>query len=623
MGEPSDLIKQPANKAQEVASSEEKFPTRAEASASDTEQAAASASASDAGATSDPGKTTDTDESSDADEPREADESSDALRPLGAQNWGGWKSLPRYRALLWLMAILVLYALYVNGLSKNPPGFYLDESLLSYNAYEIYRTGRGEFGHYLPLYFPVFRLPPPHYFLGYADPTYIYILAALYFVFPPSIMLSRLLSVTAGFVAALLLGKLAARISHRSSIGTIVALTALLTPWLFEIGRLVFGVALYPLVLVLFLSTLHHTHRKETWSLFASAVLAVTLALITYTYSIGRLLGPLLAFGLLFFATDVKRFRNVIKTWIVYGITLLPLLVFHLRHPEALTGRFNQLSYITPQKSLWEISTEFVNHYIRNISPRRLLFIGDENLRHHITDTGPILAATLILAVVGIFVVLARHRKDPWWRFILFGLVVSVVPGALTRDVFHFLRLIALPIFLLVLTVPTLMWLLDGARNKVVQGRPRRYAVRTSIFRLSFAIFIPAWLHKVATRSVLRGSLVVLLVLTLLQAVLFQVAFRRVGPKRGLWFDDAYPRVLAAALTKPTRPIYLVDGYWGQAYLHAYWYATVQGIDLSNFVHLSQGTRPPAGSLVLSSENKCSNCEMILKDDTYLLYWAR
>lgn len=530
----------------------------------------------------------------------------------------------RYRALLWLAAIALLYALYVNGLSSNPPGFYLDESVISYNAYQIYQTGRGEFGDPWPLYFPIFRLAPPHGFLGYANPTYVYLLAALHFVFPPSILLSRLFSATAGFLAALLLGWLAARISQRRSVGVIVALTALLTPWLFELSRLVFETALYPLVLVLFLLALSHTHLKQRWSLFDNAALAVTLALVTYTYSIGRLLGPLLAFGLIIFATDRKRLRDVVKTWIAYGITLLPLLVFVMRHPGALSQRFGSLSYITPEKTFWEIATEFLKHYLQNISLRSLLFTGDPNLRHHITDTGPILTATFILAVLGLVLALARARKDPWWRFILFGLVVSVAPSSLTRDDFHMLRLIAFPVFLLILTAPALAWLLDDVRDLLVRSKYLRFAVRTSIFRLHLTTLAPAWLRSsVTSRSVRYGVLAVLLALTLLQAVFFQMKFRQVGPKRGLWFDDAYPRVLAVALATPARPIYLVDGYWGQAYVHAYWYATVQGIDLSHFVHLPSGARPPAGALVLSSEDKCKQCEIILKDDTYLLYWSR
>jgi DNA-binding beta-propeller fold protein YncE len=534
-----------------------------------------------------------------------------------------WKFLHRYRISLLLAAVtIILYALYVNNLTTNPPGFYLDESSMSYNAYQIYLTGRGEFGHPLPLYFPVFQSPPPHDYLGYADPVKIYILSALYFIFPPNLLLSRLLSATAMFLAALLIGRLAMRISHQWSVGVIVALTAILTPWLFEVGRLAFGAALYPLALVLFLSTLYHTYLKERWSLFNSVMLAVTLALLTYTYSIGRLFGPLLALSLLFFATDLNRFKNVIKTWIAYGLTLLPMLVFHIRNPKALTGRFNmEVGIITPGESLWEIAAAFIKNYAENISLRRLLFIGDPNLRHHITDTAPILAATFVLAVAGIFIFAAIYRKDPWWRFILFGLIVSVIPASLTRGPFHMLRLIAFPVFLVILTIPTLIWLFNDARNKPDQEETQPNVVRPSIFRQFIALFTLTWLwfQNIATLAVRRLVLIFLLILTIVQAVLFQIAFQEVGPNRGHWFDDAYPRVFAAALANPTRPIYLIDGYWGEAYIHAYWYAIVQEIDLSNFVHLARDERPPAGSLVLSSEDECSTCEIILKD-RYILY---
>ena len=534
-----------------------------------------------------------------------------------------WKFLHRYRILLLLTATLLLYAFYVNNLSTNPPGFYIDESSMSYNAYQIYLTGRGEFGHFLPLYFPLFQLPPPHNYLGYGDPVQIYILAALHFIFPPSLLMPRLLSATAVFLAALLLGGLAKRISCKWVVGIIVGLTAIFTPWLFEVSRLAFAVPLYPLALMLFLSALYRAHLKARWSLFDSAVVAVTLALLTYTYSIGRLLGPLMAFGLILFATDFRRLKDVIKTWIAYGLTLLPMLVFHIRNPGALTGRFNMtVGIVTPDKKIWEIAAEFIKNYAENVSLRRLLFIGDPNLRHHITDTGPILAAALIMAVAGILMIAVRHRSNSWWRFILFGLIVSVVPASLTRDPFHMLRLIAFPVFLLILMVPTLMWLLEDARSERIQNEPSENATHPILRQQFTSLFtrVRLWFKKLAPPFVRRCVLVVLVVATLVQAVLFQIAFREIGPKRGLWFDDAYPKIFAAALAKPNRPIYLIDGTWGPAYLHAYWYAIVQGIDLSNFVHLIDGARPPAGSLVLSSEDKCPNCEMILKEDTYILY---
>lgn len=519
--------------------------------------------------------------------------------------------------------MLLLYAFYVYDLTGNPPGFYLDESIASYNAYQIYLTGQGEFGHSWPLYFPVLRLPPPHDYLGYADPTQIYALAALYLVFPPSLFLSRLLSASAMFLAAILLGRLASRISNRLDVGIIVGLTALLTPWLFEVSRLAFGASLYPFMVVLFLFALYNAHKRDSWSILNILALAATLALLTYTYSIGRLLGPLLALGLILFATDINHLKGVVKTWIAFGIALIPMLVFHLRNPGALAGRFNMtVGVITPDKSYWEIFLDFLANYAENISPQRLLFVGDPNFRHHITDTPAILAVTLLLAVAGIFLILVCHWKDRWWRFILFGIFASVIPSSLTRDPFHMLRLSAFPVFLITLTVPTLMWLFEKAVNDSVLEKTAPEPEQSSVSRKLFSAIAAESLlvRKVATPAILRNIGIALVLLMMLQAVFFQIAFREVGTKRGLWFDDAYPRVFAAALADPSRPIYLVDGYWGQAYVHAYWYATVQKIDLSNFVHVAEGGQPPAGALVLSSEDKCVNCSMILKDDTYILY---
>ncbi|MEP6924659.1 MAG: hypothetical protein ABI954_09360 [Pyrinomonadaceae bacterium] len=534
------------------------------------------------------------------------------------------KFSPLNRALLWIALITWLYILYINGIGNNPPGFYLDESAIAYNAYKIYQTGRGEFGDFFPLFFPFFPLPPPYYFLAYGNPVYIYLHALLYFVFPPSILLSRLFSATAGFFAALLLGTLGWRISLQLRIGMIVALTALTTPCLFELSRLVFEAALYPLALVLFLSALYNAHRKERWSLLDIIMLAITLCLLTYTYSIGRIMAPLFAIGLLFFAGNFKRLKDIIKVWIGYGLTLIPLLMLILNHPEVITQRFDALSYIRPGKSFWEISAQFITNYAQAISLRCLLFSGDLNLRHHIPEMGLIYAATFVLALMGIFIVLIYHFKNPWWRFILYGMVVSVVPSALTVDPIHMLRLIALPIFLIVLTVPGLMWLLNNVQNELVESKLLSFAFSASIFRLSFVTSILALLRKsFASRLVRRSTFVSLLILTMLQIVFFQIYFRQIGLSRGPWFDEAYPRVLAAALASPNRPIYLVDGYWGQAYIHAYWYATIEGIDLSNFVHIPYEQRPPADSIVISTEENCTNCEMILKEDKFLLYRSR
>src|ERR1044071_2690746 len=186
--------------------------------------------------------------------------------------------------LLAAAACALAFALYAWEVPGNPPGFYIDESSIAYNAHAVSRTGADEYGEYFPLYFRAFS--------DYKNPVYVYALAALFRLTGPSIFVARLFSATLGALAALLLGLLAARLTERAAVGVFVALSALLTPWLYESSRLVFEVAAYPLAVVLFLLALRRASLKERWTRVDVVSLAAALALLTYTYSIGRLFAP-------------------------------------------------------------------------------------------------------------------------------------------------------------------------------------------------------------------------------------------------------------------------------------------------------------------------------------------
>ena len=72
------------------------------------------------------------------------------------------------------------------------------------------------------------------------------------------------------------------------------------------------------------------------------------LALVTYGYFAGRVLAPLFALGLLFFATRKHRVVDVFKIWLAYGLTLVPLVLFNRSHPGVITKRLSEVSYIKP-----------------------------------------------------------------------------------------------------------------------------------------------------------------------------------------------------------------------------------------------------------------------------------
>ena len=303
-----------------------------------------------------------------------------------------------------------------------------------------------------------------------------------------------------------------------------------------------------------------------------------------YTYSIGRLLAPLFAFGLVFFFTRQRR-RKVVLTWIVFGLTLLPLAVFTLRHPGALSERFKFVTYVKAGDTRSQVALRFMQNYAEDFSPRRWLLYGDPEPRHHLPGMGSLLIGVVTLAALGLIVILVRHRRDAWWRFILYGLLVSPIPASLTLDYFHTLRLITLPCFLFVLTVPAIEFFLNEGEQQ---------------------------------RKFRRVALVTLVLITLLQGAIFQWRFQKALPREDA-FDSYYQELLSKALAQPERPIYLFDKT-PAAYVYAYWYATLWGVSVKNFQRIPRDGTPPPGAVVIGHELPCTDCEVIISRGQFQVY---
>jgi hypothetical protein len=482
------------------------------------------------------------------------------------------------------VALLVLaITLCTANATGNPTGFYIDESSIAYNAAQIASTGRDEYGIARPLYFRAFG--------DYKNPTYIYLLAAIFRVTGPGIRVARLFSATLGVLTVLALALLANSLSKRWQVGLVVGLTTLLTPWLFELSRVVIEVAMYPLLLALFLLCLQRASEKTSWSMPIVIGLASSLALLTYTYSIGRLLGPLFALGLVLFVTR-ERWRSVLLTWAVFALLLVPLFVFHLRNPGALTGRFKLITFITDQSGYGEIAFDFLKHYAGNLNPWRMLVSGDPNTHQIATvyGVGLLLAPTFALAVAGLVMILRRRNRERWWLFVVYGLAAAVVPASLTKEYFHMLRLAAVPVFMIVLAVPALTWLMENGKG---------------------------WK---------RILLVAILAVTLLQGDLFQWQYHSSAhsPWRLHLFDADYPtKILAAALSAASsRPVYLADAPPIPGYIQAFWYGLLQGIPRDKFTLLPADQGAPESAIVITTEDTCVRCRKLAESEPYVVYEA-
>jgi hypothetical protein len=108
--------------------------------------------------------------------------------------------LNRIEGILLAVSFLVVLA-YFYDVRNNPAGFFVDEASIAFNAYTIALRSSDEYGHSFPLYFRAFG--------EYKHPVYIYGLAAVFWFTGPSILVARMFSVSAGLMAAVLLGYLA------------------------------------------------------------------------------------------------------------------------------------------------------------------------------------------------------------------------------------------------------------------------------------------------------------------------------------------------------------------------------------------------------------------------------
>jgi len=468
------------------------------------------------------------------------------------------------QALIVVGLLLFVSAVYLSVSSRNPPGFNHDEMAITYNAATLAAHGRDEYGARFPLFVKSFG--------DYKSPVYVYALAAVFTVTGPSTAVARTFSAVLGLAAILVLFGLALRVTGRPLISLAVTLGAALAPWLFEISRLVFEVALEPLLIMLLILALHRV-SVTTWRKADAVAIGALLAAISYAYQAGKLLAVLYAIAIAALYGR-RRPKRVALALGVFGLALVPLLPYNARHPGALSARLTGLTYVHHGMSWWTIAWDFVKHYALNMNLWEWATRGDPNARHHVPGTGSVFFVTTALALVGLVVIARQHRSSPWWRFIVLGALTSGVPSSLTSGLNHSLGLIALPVFMAVLTIPAIEW--------VVSLRP----------------------------VALRSALVAILVLGFsAEAVRWQVVFHRDGPKRADQFEAGFKGAFDGAL-RHGGPIYARRSDHG-AYIGSLLYGLLAGRPRSSIVILDDGQSTPPGATVMGRPGECVGCVVL------------
>ena len=479
-------------------------------------------------------------------------------------------TLAAFGALLGVCA----FNLWINP--SSPPGFLPDEASMSYNAYLLGHHLRDENGGLLPLYLESFG--------DYKSPLFTYALAVVFRVTGPHAEVARGLAAVAVLTGALLLGLFARRWTRSNLIGVVVVVLAGLTPWLFEVGRAAYEVSLEPLLICLFLLAVLATWQRDAWTARRGAPVGLALTGIAFVYAAGRLLAPLFALALLVFAAR-SRWRWFAGAWGMFAATgVVPIAVYWLRHPGALTERYNQTSFITSSMAPWTIAGHAIRNYVHDVNLWHWIVSGDPKPYVHTYGSGSIFAAVVVLALGSVALAVVRRRADRFWIFTLVLLVVSPIPAALTKDRSYGLRLVPLPVLLIVVGVPALVWLLARARRD--------------------------WLARLAGAALVG--------LVAFQFVHFVDNFRARGWARTVVFHAGVPALLREGFGAD-RTIY-VNQHEPHALVYARWYAVVHGLEASRVYHIPFKSIPPDGSIVFGRFHPCPfRCGKFAYADDYWL----
>lgn len=340
-----------------------------------------------------------------------------------------------------------------------PPGINRDEASIGYTAYSILKTGKDEYGTFLPLSIKSFgdwKLP----LYVYLDiiPVKLLSLNELSVRFPSAILGTLTIIVTYFLILEIF------QINNKKQLVALIgAFLLAISPWHIHFSRVTseanISVFLVSFGLLLFLKGL-----KSKYILFLSSII---LALSLYTYHASHIFTVLLFLGLIIVLYYAKTNKSLMAMFIL-PFVLLTGIILKQTFLSADKTKISGLSPLSNKYLIYEnidlarldhdgteslsaklfhnkiflVFGSFLEGYSRSFSQEFLFLKGGGNLQHNIPGFGNLYLAESIFIILGIYFSFKNSYK---WRWLLFyWLIISPIPAAITKDAPHSARMLAI-----------------------------------------------------------------------------------------------------------------------------------------------------------------------------------
>lgn len=345
---------------------------------------------------------------------------------------------------------LLSVALFLYKLTSSPPCINADEATNAYDAYSILKTGKDQYGNFLPLRFESFG--------DYKLPLLTYLAVPFIKIFGLNELGIRMVNLPFVFFFPIIVYFLTKELFGKNSVGFVAALLTAFAPGLQLLGRqahegyltaffltLTFylfmrffkkqNILNYSLFTTNYLLMLFGYHSSRLWAGFF--ILLFIYFIIKRKIKIHYLLGILGVLGI-FTVTDITNSPSRIKNLLFFNNIGFTLKINELRAEGGSRLLYNKLTV-----GMKEATSQYLNYF----SPQFLVSSGDENYRFGFPGVSPITPVEYIFVFVGLYYLFKNKEK---WRFlILFMLLFSPISGALswaglsiTRTIFIFIPIL-------------------------------------------------------------------------------------------------------------------------------------------------------------------------------------
>ena len=362
-----------------------------------------------------------------------------------------------------LSSILISLFLHFYKLNQVPPCINADEAAFAYNAYSILKTGRDEYGVFLPLRFKSFE--------DYKLPLYTYLSVPFIAIFGLNDFSTRALNIIIGVAFVPLMYFLAKELFNKDKISLISAFLTSLSPGIYILSRhahegviAIFFILLSLLFLVKYLKSQKLQHF---------ILINVFLLLNAFSYQTGRIyllfffvlllliiFLEKLSFRAMIFGveesnTKVANKRSLhfgrddkslgIKVLILISVVIFALFFdfkyglnrvnnllffknagFHLRITEYLGEHPSRLIHNKLTEAIRDVS----NRYVSQFSPDYLVINGDSNWRFGFPNLGLFTFIEYLYLFIGLYFLF--KNKERFRYLLVFIIFITPINNALT-----------------------------------------------------------------------------------------------------------------------------------------------------------------------------------------------